>query len=201
MGKTAREMNVLFREHGYLDGEPGNYETTPKGSQYASETSYERGTGGYSFYNASWDVRTWDEDVIDALNADIAAAASEPSADPELEEDADVETDVDGEPDVDGVLEFDDLSEPQPESGSWTPVVLVVAAVVLVGVAVSPPVRRWADEKAKPRAQRAWRTLTRRGEVEAPSSDSDPALDEAVDPADMLEIDVAEIDVPASDLE
>lgn len=186
IGKTAREMNALLLEHGYLDGTPGNYDLTDKGKQYGSETYHERGTGGSMMYNRSWNVRTWDEDVVDALNADIDAAASSPSAGPELEEETDEEADV----------EYEDQSDPQPESHSWPPVVLVVAAVVLVGVAVSPPVRRWADEKAKPRAKRAWRTLTRRGEVEAPSSDLDLAPNEAGDPAD-----VAEIDVPASDLE
>lgn len=184
MGKTAREMNALLLEHGYLDGVPGDYVLTDKGKQYGSESYYERGTGGSQSYNRAWTVRTWDEGITEALNADIAASASETDSSDEPVEVIDTEG------------EYEDQSEPQPESHSWTPVALVVAAVVLVGVAVSPPVRRWADEKAKPRAQRAWRTLTRRGEVEAPSSDPDPAPNEAVDPAEKLEI-----DVPASDLE
>jgi len=87
----------------------------------------------------------------------------------------------------------------QPHSRSWAPVALGVAALVLVGgavVATRPRVRRWAEEEAKPRAQRAWRALTRRGETEAPAADSDTVSDEVVEPADTLTG-----DVPASELE
>lgn len=189
IGKTAREMNALLLEHGYLDGTPGNYDLTDKGKQYGSETYHERGTGGSMMYNRSWNVRTWDESIAEALDADIAAAASEASPGDEPIEAIDAEDEHENQAEI----------ETHSHSRSWSPVVLGVAALVLVGgavVATSPPVRRWADEKAKPRAKRAWRTLTRRGEVEAPSSDLDLAPNEAGDPAD-----VAEIDVPASDLE
>lgn len=187
MGKTAREMNALLLEHGYLDGVPGDYVLTDKGKQYGSESYYERGTGGSQSYNRAWTVRTWDEGITEALNADIAASASETDSSDEPVEVIDTEG------------EYEDQAEMQPHSRSWAPVALGVAALVLVGgavVATRPRVRRWAEEEAKPRAQRAWRALTRRGETEAPTADSDTVSDEVVEPADTLTG-----DVPASELE
>nr|WP_129591241.1 hypothetical protein [Dietzia sp. oral taxon 368] len=187
MGKTAREMNALLFEHGYLDGGPGDYGLTDKGKQFGSETYYERGTGGYQSYNRAWTVRTWDESIAEALNADIAASASDAGSSGEPVELIDVEG------------EFEGQAEMPPHSRSWAPVALGVTALVLVGgaaVATRPRVRRWAEEEAKPRAQRAWRVLTRRGEIEAPTADSDPVSDGVVEPVDTLMS-----DVPASELE
>jgi len=187
MGKTAREVNALLLEHGYLEGGPGDYGLTDKGKQYGSETYHHRGTGGSQSYNRDWTVRTWDESIAEALNADIAASASD--------------ADSIGEPVelIDTESGYEDQAEMQPHSHSWAPVALGVAALVLVGgavVATRPRVRRWADEKAKPRAQRAWRVLTRRGEIEAPTADFDPVSGGVVEPADTLTG-----DVPASELE
>ena len=36
-GLTAQEMNFVLKEEGYLDGEPGSYSVTEKGSSYAVE--------------------------------------------------------------------------------------------------------------------------------------------------------------------
>jgi hypothetical protein len=54
-GRTAREMNELLREHGYLYGNPGAYGLTEKGQQFADEQYHSRGTGGYAHYNRSWE--------------------------------------------------------------------------------------------------------------------------------------------------
>ena len=37
LGKTAQEVNLLLKEHGYLDGTPGDYYVTEKGTSYAEE--------------------------------------------------------------------------------------------------------------------------------------------------------------------
>lgn len=60
-GKSAREMNALLKEHGYLDGQPGAYELTEKGSRYARERYEHRGVGGYAHYNRDWTTRSWNE--------------------------------------------------------------------------------------------------------------------------------------------
>ena len=68
-GKTAREINNLSRAYGYLDGTPGTYSLTDKGSQYGEEGDEHRRVGGYSWYSRYWTTRTWDEAVLDALAA------------------------------------------------------------------------------------------------------------------------------------
>lgn len=73
--KTAQEMNVLLKEHGYLYGDPGAYGLTEKGEQFAQEQDHHRGTGGYSHYNRYWETRTWAGETAAALKADMAAAA------------------------------------------------------------------------------------------------------------------------------
>ena len=59
-GLTAMEMNILLKEEGFLEGEPGQYIVTEKGQKYADEQHHHRGTGGYAWYNRHWEQRTWD---------------------------------------------------------------------------------------------------------------------------------------------
>ena len=49
-GLTAKEMNFLLKDEGYLEGAPGNYSVTEKGNAYAKEEDHHRGTGGYARY-------------------------------------------------------------------------------------------------------------------------------------------------------
>jgi len=67
-GLTAQEMNFLLKEEGYLDGEPGNYTITERGTKYAEEQDHKRGVGGYDFYNRAWTTRTWDDGIADELD-------------------------------------------------------------------------------------------------------------------------------------
>lgn len=76
MGLTARAVNVLLKEHGYLYGEPGAYGLTEKGAAYGHETWHHRGPGGYAHYNRDWETRSWSEGILDVLAADIAAGSS-----------------------------------------------------------------------------------------------------------------------------
>lgn len=69
-GKTAQEMNKTFHDYGYLEGKPGAWLVTEKGSAYAEEHSHSNGYGGLAA--RSWETRTWDESVVDALKQDIA---------------------------------------------------------------------------------------------------------------------------------
>lgn len=78
-GRSARDMNALLKEHGYLDGEPGAYAVTEKGASFAREEHHHRGPGGYSWYNRDWEVRTWADGTADALRADLEAGAAGPA--------------------------------------------------------------------------------------------------------------------------
>lgn len=169
MGKTAREVNALLREYGYLEGSPNDYSLTEKGKQYGSEQYHHRGTGGYAFYNPEWTTRTWDERIVSALADDMAAGPSAVKASTEPEPGGEVK------------------SEDDPKRPPWAAVALVGgAAVALVGgvvVATNPRVHRWVGENVTPRAQKAWRTLTGRGPV-GEGADHDDALSGVVDPAE-----------------
>lgn len=67
-GLTGQEMNVLLKQAGYLDGEPGAYSVTAKGEKYAEEKDEHRGPGGYGWYNRDWTTRTWDESIANELD-------------------------------------------------------------------------------------------------------------------------------------
>ncbi len=68
LGLNSQEMNQLLKEQRFLEGDPGAYVVTDKGAQFAKETDFHRGTGGYSRYNANWTQRTWDESIKDVLD-------------------------------------------------------------------------------------------------------------------------------------
>ncbi len=152
IGKTAREFNALLHEHGYLEGGPGDYFLTEKGKEYGAEKYHHRGNGGYSHYNRDWVTRTWDEGIVTALTADMAA--DHPP--------------IKGSAEPVGEIEQNGEADQEDEVGRsvWKVAALIGgAAAALVGgavVATNPRVRRWAGENVTPRAQKVWRTLTRR---------------------------------------
>ena len=65
-GLTNQEMNVLLKEEGFLDGEPGNYHPTEKGKRFIIEKYDDNGYGGYAA--RSWEWYEWDESIIDELH-------------------------------------------------------------------------------------------------------------------------------------
>lgn len=74
-GLTGEEMNRLLFKQGILTGEPGSYDLTSKGLQYAVSKDFHRGTGGYSHYNRYWTTRTYDESIKDVLDLSSEAIA------------------------------------------------------------------------------------------------------------------------------
>ncbi|MEU8045677.1 hypothetical protein AB0B71_16235 [Micromonospora echinofusca] len=67
-GVTGQVMNVILKELGYLEGDPGAYRITEKGAKYAFERDHHRGTGGYGWYNRDWTTRTWGDGIVDELH-------------------------------------------------------------------------------------------------------------------------------------
>lgn len=74
-GLTGEEMNRLLFKQGILTGEPGSYDVTSKGLQYAVAKDFHRGTGGYSHYNRYWTTLTYDESIKDILDFSSEAIA------------------------------------------------------------------------------------------------------------------------------
>ncbi len=50
---NAREVNVLLKEQGYLEGGPGAYFLTEKGKQYGEDQDHQRGNDRSLSYSAS----------------------------------------------------------------------------------------------------------------------------------------------------
>lgn len=74
-GLTGEEMNRLLLKQGILTGEPGAYDLTAKGLQYAVTKDFHRGTGGYAQYNRYWTTRTYDEKIKNILDLSPEAIA------------------------------------------------------------------------------------------------------------------------------
>ena len=67
-GLTGEEMNRLFVKRGIYSGNPGDYDLTPLGRQFALTQSHHRGNGGYSQYNRYWITRKFDESIKEILD-------------------------------------------------------------------------------------------------------------------------------------
>jgi hypothetical protein len=137
MGKQAKQVNALLREHGYLEGFPGQYWLTDKGRPYAQEQDHGNGYGGYAA--RSWTTRQWDPVIVDLLTADIAAAERADHGPEPVDDRGDAAAEEAGPP----------LLRPQVLAGA------AVLAVVAGALAV-PRSRRWVLN----RATRAWARLT-----------------------------------------
>ncbi len=64
IGATGREVNLLLKEKGLIDGEPGNWRITEKGAPFAILRSDDNG-------GCSWNYLMWDESIIDELGNPI----------------------------------------------------------------------------------------------------------------------------------
>ncbi|MGG0644936.1 hypothetical protein ABE021_13520 [Sporosarcina gallistercoris] len=65
LGKTAREVNLLLKERGLLDGKPGNWNLTELGKQFCEVRKKYNGYGGYAA--RKWDFPMWEEKIVDKL--------------------------------------------------------------------------------------------------------------------------------------
>ena len=169
-GKTAREMNELLKQHGYLEGSPGAYGLSEKGKQFGQEEDHHRGVGGYDHYNRYWTTRTWDESVLDGLANDIAnqSTAHEPGAgsageDVPAEQDAGSTDEISSEEDFAAPIglgfESDSDDRDLQKIYAWVGAAMVAFAV---GRAVAPHAKRWWDNTAAPRTKKVWHKITNR---------------------------------------
>ena len=66
VGMSAKDVNKILRKKGYLTGNPGDYELTPKGEKYAEIRGKSNGFGGYAA--RSWEFLMWDSCMIYELS-------------------------------------------------------------------------------------------------------------------------------------
>ncbi len=70
-GRGAAAMNILLKDHGFLEGSPGAWRPTELGKQFAQSHDFDNGYGGYA--HRSWGWLSWTDGLIDALKASIEA--------------------------------------------------------------------------------------------------------------------------------
>lgn len=154
-------MNELLKLHGYLYGNPGAYGLTEKGQQYAEEKYHSRGTGGYAQYNPSWETRTWSDETVAALKADMEAnpggfdAGDSPT---EEEETSPYEPLSDY-----SSSGHDDVSRPSQKG-------LVIGGAVVAALLIAPHVKPFWNNKVKPAAKKLRAGLTKQDSAKSAES-------------------------------
>ena len=140
-GKTAQQMNETLHELGYLDGKPGAWRLTEKGASYAEEHSHSNGHGGWAA--RSWETRTWDDEIVEALRKDMAEG-TEP-----LEDTADYSVEDSSS------MDFEEDTSSQQEKDGWTFEAIVGVGFLAWAVAsqLKPHVKPIYENKIKPVAR------------------------------------------------
>lgn len=159
LGLSAREMNALLTEHGYLQGAPGNYSVTDKGRPCAHEVDEERGNSRSMSYYTSWSTRSWDEEILKELADMPPVQQGSDTGPPATAETGSRDTSADADDAFDELgnyrplTDFDDEDDQAPTPPVW----LAAALIVSVRVANSPRVREWVQDTVHPAAQQWWR--------------------------------------------
>ena len=68
-GRGAAAMNLLLKEHGFLEGGPGPWMPTELGKQFAQSHDFDNGYGGFA--HRSWGWLSWSDGLVDALKTSI----------------------------------------------------------------------------------------------------------------------------------
>ncbi len=66
LGMTVKEVYMLLKDKGFLDGEEGNWSLTELGKKVGGQvTQKDNGEGG--FCRRTWSVLSWDENMVNKL--------------------------------------------------------------------------------------------------------------------------------------
>jgi hypothetical protein len=69
--RSAAAMNLLLRDHGFVEGSPGAWRATELGKSFAHALGDDNGYGGRA--HRSWSWLSWGDDIVDALKASLEA--------------------------------------------------------------------------------------------------------------------------------
>jgi hypothetical protein len=69
--RSAAAMNLLLRDHGYLEGRPGAWRATELAKPFAHALGDGNEYGGYA--HRSWSWLSWSDDIVDALKSSLEA--------------------------------------------------------------------------------------------------------------------------------
>lgn len=66
LGMPVKDVYVLLKEKGFLDGEQGNWSLTDLGKKVGGHVTYkDNGEGG--FCRRTWSVLSWDKEIVSKL--------------------------------------------------------------------------------------------------------------------------------------
>lgn len=75
LGMTVKEVYLLLKVKGFLDGEEGNWSLTELGKQVGGQVKQkDKGEGG--FCRRIWSVLSWDEKVVNKLKKNNPVAVT-----------------------------------------------------------------------------------------------------------------------------
>lgn len=69
--RGAASMNVLLKDHGFIEGDPGAWRPTELGRMFAQAHDFDNGYGGFA--HRSWGWISWDPKLVDVLKASVQA--------------------------------------------------------------------------------------------------------------------------------
>lgn len=135
-GLSGQETNVLLKEEGFIEGEPGNYSPTDKGKEYSDELSDDNGYGGYCARGWSWLV--WPESILDSVDTspERLAEIREKTAEERRERKAAAEAEADERFRQFCAAKEGNTEEAENSSAGKVLLALGAAALVALGVAI-----------------------------------------------------------------
>lgn len=179
-GRSAREMNALLKNYGYLEGEPGAYGLTEKGQRYGEDRYHANGYGGYAA--RSWETRSWNDETAAALRADLEVSPKRrgPRATAVDEVRLAGSTGAGGHSQCDYEPRSDGTTgdyEPEgvyldPDSDADNSRLSAGVLVAIAGIVAAPHLRPVWETRVKPAALKAWAQLTKSRSAEAPPAES-----------------------------
>lgn len=159
LGLNSQEMNILLRDKGYLEGEPGDWKLTDKGREHAKQQHWDVPSSGHAGYvTTRWDdsVR---EDIGEVspeckrqIDDEISARRAEQHRQRQERQTA---LDNNGDDDSEDGYSYDRYGEDAVIDGKAAGVAIAVLAIGFLGAKFAkwakPRVEKWWDETAQPK--------------------------------------------------
>ena len=159
LGLNCQEMNILLRNEGYLEGEPGNWKLTEKGQGHAAQQHWDVSSSMHEGYvTTRWGDEVLEElgevgperkqqidDEISARRAELRRQRQEQQA--VLEDESDEDSD---EP----VYGYSDDEDAEIDGKTAGIIVAAIAGGILFAKGakwVKPRVEKWWNETAQPK--------------------------------------------------
>jgi hypothetical protein len=159
LGLNSQETNILLRDEGYLEGEPGDWRLTDKGREHAEQQHWDVPSSMHAGYlTTRWgdevleDIGTVSPERKRQIDDEISARRAEQRR---QREERQAELEDRGNDNVDDDYSYRQSSEEDPIEGKTAgAIVAVIAGGILLAKGVKwakPRVEKWWKEAARPK--------------------------------------------------